>query len=166
MGNPRSKTFMDACLQPGHDGPMPDLQRFTAAQAGTYEVALAEVRRGRKASHWMWFVFPQLAGLGRSETSRFYAIADLDEARAFLADPVLGRRLVEISRVVAALPAGRSAADVFGEIDALKLRSSMTLFAAAAPGEPAFRAVLDRYFGGATDAATERLLENGEGDVG
>lgn len=142
---------------------MTDLSRFVAAQRGTYDDALAEVRRGRKTSHWMWFVFPQLRGLGRSETSIHYGIADLDEARAYLADELLGPRLREIaaaSLAAASLaaPVGRSAADVFGSIDAMKLRSSMTLFAVVDPAEPVFAAVLERFFGGEPDPATLELL--------
>jgi uncharacterized protein (DUF1810 family) len=136
------------------------LERFVRAQdqGGTYGAALAELRRGRKVGHWMWFVFPQLAGLGRSSTARHYAIASLAEAQAYLAHPVLGARLLEVSRVVADL-AGVSAEDVFGSIDAVKLRSSMTLFARAAPQEPVFGAVLERYFDGQPDVATLVLLD-------
>ena len=136
-----------------------DLQRFVAAQdaGGTYEQAAAELRGGRKASHWMWFVFPQIAGLGYSPTSRMYAITSLDEARAYLAHPVLGPRLTECATILASLP-GRTAEQIFGEVDALKLRSSMTLFARAAPDEPAFRQVLDQYFDGAPDPATDQRL--------
>jgi uncharacterized protein (DUF1810 family) len=135
------------------------LERFVAAQdhAGTFDAALAELRAGRKRSHWMWFVFPQIAGLGQSPTSRRYAISSLEEAREYLAHPVLGPRLIECARVVGELEE-RSAQDVFGGIDALKLRSSMTLFARADPGNPVFGRVLDAYFGGAPDDATERLL--------
>jgi uncharacterized protein (DUF1810 family) len=135
------------------------LERFVAAQdhAGTFDAALAELRAGRKRSHWMWFVFPQIAGLGQSPTSRRYAISSLEEAREYLAHPVLGPRLIECARVVGELEE-RSAQDVFGGIDALKLRSSMTLFARADPGNPVFGRVLDVYFGGAPDDATERLL--------
>jgi uncharacterized protein (DUF1810 family) len=136
-----------------------DLQRFVDAQAshGTYASALAELRAGAKRSHWMWFVFPQVAGLGHSATARHYAVSGLTEARAYLDHPVLGPRLLECCRVLTGLPA-TSAAQVFGPVDAQKLRSSMTLFAAAAPDEPAFPAVLDRYFGGVHDAATTSRL--------
>ena len=136
-----------------------DLQRFVAAQdaGGTYDAALAELGAGRKRSHWMWFVFPQIAGLGQSPTSRRYAITSLDEARAYLEHPVLGPRLREATRTFAELT-GRSAEEVFGGIDAVKLRSSMTLFARAAPEEPLFGRVLDIYFGGSPDPATDRLL--------
>src|SRR3954465_54383 len=116
-----------------------DLQRFVEAhdEGGTYERALAELRAGRKTSHWMWFVFPQIAGLGRSPMAQRYAIASLDEARAYLEHPVRGARLRECARALSALQ-GRSAREVLGDIDAIKLRSSMTLFARAAPGDPLF----------------------------
>lgn len=137
-----------------------DLQRFVTAQdgGGIHERALHELRAGRKTSHWMWFVFPQIAGLGHSQMARTYAIASLDEACAYLAHPVLGPRLREAARTLAELPGDRDARIVLGDVDALKLRSSMTLFAAAAPEEPLFRQVLDRYFGGAHDEATTRRL--------
>ncbi|TRW46108.1 DUF1810 domain-containing protein [Georgenia yuyongxinii] len=131
-----------------------DLERFvTAHDGGTYDAALAEVRRGRKTGHWMWFVFPQIAGLGRSEMSRRYAIASLAEAEAYVRHPVLGPRLRTIARAVADSDAP-DAESIFGGIDATKLRSSMTLFARAAPDEPVFRQVLDRYFGGVEDPET------------
>jgi uncharacterized protein (DUF1810 family) len=135
------------------------LQRFVDAQddGGTYETALRELRDGRKRSHWMWFVFPQIAGLGQSPTSRRYAISSLDEARAYIEHPVLGPRLTESARAVAGVP-GASARDIFGGIDAMKLRSSMTLFHRADPDNPLFTEVLDRYFGGEPDEATDRLL--------
>jgi uncharacterized protein (DUF1810 family) len=135
------------------------LQRFVEAQdgGGTYERALAELRAGRKASHWMWFVFPQRAGLGRSDMSRRYAIASPEEARAYLEHPVLGPRLVECAEALLAHE-GASAREILGEVDAVKLRSSMTLFAGVAPGQPAFRRVLERYFDGEPDEATERWL--------
>jgi uncharacterized protein (DUF1810 family) len=134
-----------------------DLQRFTDAQDGTYEQATAELRRGRKTSHWMWFVFPQIAGLGHSDMSRRYAISSLAEARAYLAHPVLGRRLVECASILVALP-DRTAEQIFGGIDAQKLRSSMTLFLRADPDEPVFAQVLDLYFEGAADLATEERI--------
>jgi uncharacterized protein (DUF1810 family) len=136
-----------------------DLERFVAAQnAGhTYDRAVEELRRGRKTSHWMWFVFPQIAGLGESATSRRYAISSLEEARAYLRHPELGPRLRECAAIVAG-SATRTARELFGEIDAMKLRSSMTLFLRADPAEPVFQRVLDRYFGGLPDAATDRLL--------
>jgi uncharacterized protein (DUF1810 family) len=135
------------------------LQRFVAAQddGGTYGRALQELMVGRKTTHWMWFVFPQIAGLGRSPTAQHFAIADLDEARAYARHPVLGPRLRECA---AALLDQREpdAEAVLGPVDAAKLRSSMTLFAAAAPDEPVYAAVLDRFFHGRPDeATTERL---------
>ncbi len=137
---------------------MPDnRERFTSAQEPVYDDVLEELRRGRKTSHWMWFIFPQLAGLGRSETSRYYAIGSRDEASAYLADPVLGARLRECAEAVLATD-GRTAEEIFGPIDAVKLRSSMTLFHRAAPSEPAFTLVLERYFGGNPDPATDELL--------
>jgi uncharacterized protein (DUF1810 family) len=136
-----------------------DLQRFVEAQdsGGTYARALDELRAGRKTSHWMWFVFPQIAGLGHSPTAVRFAISGLDEARAYLAHPVLGPRLREAAQALTELP-GRSPEYVLGGIDALKLRSSMTLFARAAPDEPVFGAVLEQYFAGAGDPETERRL--------
>ena len=137
-----------------------DLERFVAAQdaGGTYDRALAELRAGRKATHWIWFVLPQVAGLGRSETARRYAVADLAEARAYLAHPVLGPRLREAATALAELPPGPSASDVLGGIDAQKLRSSMTLFLRAAPHEALFARVLERYFAGEPDPATDAAL--------
>lgn len=137
-----------------------DLERFVIAQdaGGTYGQAVAELRAGMKRSHWMWFVFPQLAGLGRSETARRYAISSLEEAQAYCRHDVLGPRLREVSAVVAALE-GRSALQIFGGIDALKLHSSMTLFQLAAPDETVFREVLDRCFDGLPDPATGQLLQ-------
>ncbi|HET9079501.1 MAG TPA: DUF1810 domain-containing protein [Trebonia sp.] len=133
------------------------LERFVTAQdrGGTYQRAAAELRAGEKVSHWMWFVFPQVAGLGRSETARRYAISSAGEARAYLAHPVLGPRLRECARIVADTE-GRSAERIFGPVDAMKLRSSMTLFAAAAegPDKNLFREVVAKYFGGVADEAT------------
>ena len=134
-----------------------DLARFVTAQDGVLDRVRAELRAGRKASHWMWFVFPQVAGLGSSPTARHYALSGLDEARAYLAHPVLGPRLRECAELAVAVP-GRSAAEGFGYPDDLKLRSSMTLFARAAPDTPVFAAVLGRYFDGEPDPHTlERL---------
>ncbi|SDR79866.1 Uncharacterized protein, DUF1810 family [Nocardioides scoriae] len=137
----------------------PDLERFVTAQDehGTYDRALAELRSGRKQSHWMWFVFPQVEGLGRSSTARAYAVRGLDEARAYLDHPVLGPRLRECCQAVLAI-ADASAEEVLGDVDAVKLRSSMTLFHRADPEDPLFPAVLDQYFGGRPDAATDELL--------
>jgi uncharacterized protein (DUF1810 family) len=144
-----------------------NLERFVVAQdsGGTYDRAVSELRHGRKASHWMWFVFPQVAGLGQSDTSRWFAISSLAEARAYLGHPVLGPRLIECARILAdevsdrsAEQSGRSAEQIFGGIDAVKLRSCMTLFARAAPDQALFGQVLSRYFDGVPDLATDRLL--------
>ena len=131
------------------------LARFLRAQeeGGTYERALGELRAGRKRSHWMWFVFPQLAGLGRSATAQHFAISGATEARAYLAHPVLGPRLVQCARALVELD-GADPVAVLGSVDAQKLRSSMTLFAAAAPDEPVFGLVLEQFFGGARDPET------------
>jgi uncharacterized protein (DUF1810 family) len=134
-----------------------DLQRFVTAQDPVWDRVCAELRRGRKSSHWMWFVFPQVAGLGSSPTAQAYALSGLDEARAYLAHPVLGPRLREAAQLASAVPAG-TASEVFGHPDDLKLRSSMTLFARAAPDEQVFTAVLDRYFGGDPDRRTLDLV--------
>ena len=133
------------------------LQRFVDAQAQTYDQALAELRDGEKRTHWMWFVFPQLTGLGRSGMAQRFAIPSLTEARAYAAHPTLGRRLVECARALTALDTADPIA-VFGPVDAQKLRSSMTLFAVAVPDEPVFRQVLDHYFGGVEDDATTSRL--------
>jgi uncharacterized protein (DUF1810 family) len=135
-----------------------DLQRFVAAQAQTYDQALAELRAGRKRTHWMWFVFPQIAGLGRSGMAQRFAIRDLDEAKAYLAHPLLGPRLISAAKALTALDT-ENAAEVFGSVDAMKLHSSMTLFAHAAPDEPVFREVLDHYFGGREDDATTSRVQ-------
>jgi len=137
-----------------------DLDRFVRAQdeGAAYERALEELRRGRKTSHWMWFVFPQLAGLGRSAMARRYAIASLEEAVAYLAHPVLGPRLADSAAAVLASPEGRSAESILGGIDAVKLRSSATLFLRADWDQDRFQRVLDRFYDGVPDPATERLL--------
>ena len=135
-----------------------ELDRFVDAQAGVYDGIRDELRRGRKVGHWIWFVFPQLAGLGRSPMSQRYAIGSLEEARAYLADPILGARLRECAGLLLAAPTGRAAADILGELDATKVRSSMTLFHRAAPDDAVFRAVLDRFYAGRPDEATDRLL--------
>ncbi|MCF6378609.1 DUF1810 domain-containing protein [Nocardioides KLBMP 9356] len=135
-----------------------DLERFVDAQAGTYDQALGELRRGRKSSHWMWWVFPQVAGLGMSSTSQQYAVRDLAEATAYLRHDVLGPRLLECCRALLDLE-DVTAEQVLGSIDAVKLRSSMTLFAHADPSEPVFREVLERFYGGEEDGRTVALLE-------
>ena len=136
-----------------------DLERFVAAQdaGGTYQQALEELRAGSKRSHWMWFVFPQIAGLGQSPTARKYAVTSLDEAKAYLGHPVLGSRLAECAGVVAGLE-GRTARQIFGGTDERKLHSSMTLFLRADPRQGVFQEVLAKYFDGLPDAATDRLL--------
>ena len=148
---------------------MPDLERFVSAQETTYDRALAELRAGQKRSHWMWFVFPQIAGLGSSPAAQRYAVRDVAEARAYLGHPVLGPRLIECAQALLAVE-GRSAAQILGYPDDLKLRSSMTLFAEAAEAEAAeaeaahaeaaavFRQVLERYYDGEPDPATLEKL--------
>lgn len=138
-----------------------DLDRFVAAQDGSYDTALAEIRRGAKRSHWMWYIFPQIAGLGRSAMAQRYAIASLAEAQAYLDHPLLGARLRESVSALQDLTSG-TAESVFGEIDAIKLRSSLTLFEAAGAG-PLFAAALDRWFGGTRDPATLAILEQQAG---
>ncbi|WP_375428391.1 DUF1810 domain-containing protein [uncultured Sphingomonas sp.] len=134
-----------------------DLERFVAAQEGAYARALAELGRGRKARHWMWFIFPQVAGLGSSDMSRRYAIRSLDEAQAYLAHPLLGARYRECVAVLQDL-VGTTAEAVFGSVDAAKLRSSLTLFSKAAPRDPLFAAALQRWFGGKRDGRTADIL--------
>jgi len=134
-----------------------DLSRFVAAQRDVYARALGEIRAGRKRSHWMWFVFPQLAGLGLSATSRRYAIRDLAEARAYLEHPILGKRLVECGEAALGVE-GRSAFEVFGSPDDMKLRSCATLFSRVSPPGSVFHRLLDKYFGGEPDDRTMSLL--------
>jgi uncharacterized protein (DUF1810 family) len=136
-----------------------DLERFVAAQdaGGTYRHALEELRAGSKRTHWMWFVFPQIAGIGPRPTARKYAVTSLDEAKAYLGHPVLGPRLAECAGVVAGLE-GRTARQIFGGTDERKLHSSMTLFLRADPRQSVFQEVLAKYFDGQPDAATDRLL--------
>ena len=134
-----------------------DLERVVAAQRGVYEGALAEIRDGDKQSHWMWFVFPQLAGLGHSAMAQRYAIGSPDEARAYLAHAVLGARLVECANAAIAVPRA-SANDIFGPPDDMKLRSCATLFAHVSPSGSPFHRLLDRFFGGHPDPATVKLL--------
>ena len=140
-----------------------NLERFVTAQdsGGTFQHALDELHGGSKRSHWMWFVFPQIAGLGQSPTARKYAVTSLDEAKAYLLQPVLGPRLVECAMAVAGIE-GRTAGQILGGIDERKLHSSMTLFLRADPQESVFREVLAKYFDGLPDAATDRLLGRGQ----
>ena len=134
-----------------------DLTRFTTAQAAHLDNIRAELTAGQKRTHWMWFVFPQLTALGRSPMAERYGIADLAEARAYLADPVLGPRLIEMTGIVDAVQ-GRTAHQIFGDPDDLKFRSSMTLFAQADPDEPAFRQALAKYYASEPDPRTLEIL--------
>ena len=133
-----------------------DLSRFHKAQKGTYETALAEIRAGRKRSHWIWYIFPQIQGLGYSSTAQYYALEDLNEAKAYLADPVLRERLLEISNALLALDSC-DASEVMGYPDDLKLRSSMTLFSLADPECTVFRDVLEKFYDGREDSRTIAL---------
>lgn len=136
------------------------LTRFLEAQAGSYPAALAEMQNGRKRSHWMWYIFPQIQGLGFSETARFYAIQDLREAEEYARHPALGARLVEISTALLGVKSSDASA-VMGSPDDLKLKSSMTLFAAVPGADPVFRAVLAKFFGGVPDEKTLRIIGAG-----
>ena len=131
-----------------------DLERFTRAQAPVMDAVRGELRAGRKQSHWMWFVFPQLRGLGLSSTAEYYGIDSLQEARAYLAHPVLGPRLRECCELMLAVPEPRSAHAILGSPDDLKFRSCLTLFSLAAPDEPLFARCLERFYGGQSDART------------
>jgi uncharacterized protein (DUF1810 family) len=135
-----------------------NLERFVDAQRPVYGAVLAELRAGRKQSHWMWFVFPQLRGLGRSPTSQYYGVSSLAEASAYLGHPVLGTRLAECTAAVTSVE-GRSAREIFGSPDDLKFRSCLTLFLAAGPLDPVFDAALDKYFSGQPDERTLQLLQ-------
>lgn len=139
-----------------------DLNRFVAAQKDTYGEALAEIRAGRKGSHWMWFIFPQFKGLGSSPTSVYYAIGSREEAKAYLAHPILGARLVECAEAVLRIE-GRTALEIFGSPDDAKLRSSATLFAAVSPEGSVFQRVIEKYFDGKKDVRTAQLLASSEG---
>jgi len=135
------------------------LKRFTDAQQNTYAAAFSEIQQGRKKSHWMWFIFPQIAGLGFSETSRYYGIKDLEEAAEFLKHPVLGSRLISISRELLKLKTN-DAHQVFGSPDDLKLRSSMTLFSSLENADPVFKMVLEKFFNGKMDAKTVHIISS------
>ncbi len=135
-----------------------DLQRFVEAQARNYAQALLELKAGQKRSHWMWYVFPQLEGLGRSAVAQRFAIEDVEEAKAYLAHPILGVRLLECTRAVLAV-GGREAREIFGFPDVLKFRSSMTLFERAAPDQSDFASALEKYYGGERDPQTLELLD-------
>jgi len=134
-----------------------NLARFVGAQKGIYTLALAEIRSGQKRSHWMWYVFPQFAGLGNSPTSVEYAIKSREEAKQYLAHPVLGRRLIECAEAVLQIP-DRSAHEIFGSPDDMKLRSSATLFAAVSPSGSAFHRIIEKYFDDRPDASTIELM--------
>jgi uncharacterized protein (DUF1810 family) len=133
------------------------LKRFTDAQENSYPAAFSEIQGGKKKSHWMWFIFPQIAGLGFSETSRFYAIKDLQEATGFLKDPVLGPRLINISRELLKLKTN-DAHQVFGSPDDLKLQSCMTLFSSMRNADPVFQLVLEKFFYGRQDIKTLQII--------
>ncbi len=136
-----------------------NLQRFVKAQEADYPIALAEIKRGRKQSHWMWYIFPQVQGLGYSETSRFYAIKNLQEAEAYVKHPVLGKRLIEICEALLLLTSNNATA-IFGNPDDLKLKSSMTLFSRVNNSSPVFQRVLDKFFHGTPDLKTQQILDN------
>jgi len=136
-----------------------NLQRFVDAQEGVFEGVLAELKRGRKYGHWIWFIFPQVKGLGRSSTSQFYGIVSLEEAMAYLQHPVLGARLIQCTELVNAVTRS-NAEEIFGDIDAMKFRSSMTLFGQADRKNPIFAEALDKYFEGERDPLTMEYLQN------
>lgn len=137
---------------------MSDLKRFTEVQEEDYADALAEIKAGRKLSHWMWYIFPQITGLGFSSTSRFYAIKDRSEAEEYLEHPVLGSHLIEISNALLEIE-DKTANEIFGSPDDMKLKSSMTLFGALDDTDPVFQQVLDKYYDGAKDQKTLELLK-------
>jgi uncharacterized protein (DUF1810 family) len=149
---------MTAASRPSGNNDPYSLSRFMEAQAADYEGALAEIKAGRKRSHWMWYIFPQFEGLGFSPTSQHYSIKSVDEARAYLDHPILGARLRECAEALVALT-GRSAAEVFGYPDDLKLRSSATLFASVSPPGSVFHRLLEKYFPDGWDAKTLELLQ-------
>ena len=140
---------------------MYDLERFYKAQEYDYETALSEIRNGRKQSHWMWYIFPQVAGLGRSTTAEYYAIKSKEEAKSYIEDPVLGKRLIEISQALFQIESD-DAEMVMGWPDNLKLRSCMTLFAEVAPEQPVFRNVLEKFYDGEMDGKTLDILKKME----
>ena len=140
---------------------MHDLERFYKAQEYDYETALSEIRNGRKESHWMWYIFPQITGLGRSTTAEYYAIKSKEEAKGYIEDPVLGKRLIEISQVLFQIESD-DAEMVMGWPDNLKLRSCMTLFAEVAPEQPVFRNVLEKFYDGEMDGKTLDILKKME----
>ncbi len=133
------------------------LQRFITAQQNAYPIALAEIKQGRKRNHWMWYIFPQIAGLGFSETSKYYALKNIEEAQAYLAHPVLGNRLIEICTELLKLTIS-NATQIFGTPDDMKLRSCVTLFAALPTTNPVFQETLDKFFNGEPDTSTLRVI--------
>ena len=135
-----------------------NLERFTEAQQADYAIALSEIKRGRKRSHWMWYIFPQIQGLGFTDTSKYYAIKNLDEAEEYMRHPVLGSRLLDICRELLRLESN-NATGIFGTPDDLKLRSSMTLFSSLPGADPVFDLVLEKFYGGAKDSRTLRMIE-------
>ena len=137
------------------------LQRFIDAQKTDYEIALSEIKSGRKHSHWMWYIFPQIHGLGFSETSKFYALKSVDEAKEYLSHPVLGKRLIEISKALLDLPSV-NAHSIFGSPDDVKLKSSMTLFASLPNADPVFQLVLEKFFYGEKDDKTLKIINEEE----
>lgn len=136
-----------------------DLSRYHKAQEGDYEIALSEIKSGKKRSHWMWYIFPQLKGLGHSGMADYYGITDIAEAKMYLADPILGKHLIEISNALLALDESNPRA-ILGSPDDLKLRSCMTLFSCADPEETVFRKILEKYYDGEPDKATYMILDN------
>jgi uncharacterized protein (DUF1810 family) len=149
--------MIKASYTSGHDDSF-DLNRFITAQESIYDIALAELRSGRKRSHWMWYIFPQIDGLGQSSTTKHYSIKSLEEARQYLQHPVLGTRLIECAKAVLAVE-GRSISEIFGYPDDMKLKSSMTLFAYVADPPSVFSQILDKYFHGERDAKTLQILK-------
>ena len=135
-----------------------NLKRFTDAQESMFSIALNEIKNGKKQSHWMWFIFPQIAGLGFSEMSKLYAINDINEAGLYLAQPLLGKRLIEISKALLDVE-GKTASQVFGSPDDMKLKSCMTLFSSLENTNPVFQVILAKYFGGTKDAKTLQLIK-------
>jgi len=138
-----------------------NLQRFIDAQNREYDTALSEIRNGRKQSHWMWYIFPQIQGLGHTETSMFYAIKDIKESQEFLAHPTLGARLIRISEELLTLESS-DAHQIFGRPDDLKLKSSMTLFSSVNGADPVFNLVLEKFFNGSRDHLTLKIIETGQ----
>lgn len=138
------------------------LERFIQAQNGLYDEIVRELKGGKKVGHWMWYVFPQIAGLGQSATAKFYAIQDPGEAHRYLLHPILGERLLECTKIVLSLK-NKSALEIFGDIDAMKFRSSMTLFVSVAGSDSVYQHAIDKYFDGAPDQRTQNILSKLQG---